>query len=89
MTLAWPWSVPRLPFSRAVRPNSDMVRQHDIVHAVAEIVIKRRQTLAKFFETVGQLAGGAAFVDVGVPAVDFGEGDLHTDVGFDQSGDLL
>jgi hypothetical protein len=25
MTLAWPWSVPRLPFSRAVRPNSDMV----------------------------------------------------------------
>ena len=25
MQLAWPWSVPRLPFSCAVRPNSDMV----------------------------------------------------------------
>ena len=37
---------------------------------------------------VGQLAGGAAFVGMGVPATDLGEGDFQPDIGFDQPGDL-
>src|SRR2546430_10524367 len=29
MQLAWPWSVPRLPFSRPVRPNSLMLTRSE------------------------------------------------------------
>ena len=35
-------------------------------------------------EDVGDLALGAAFVDVVVPAADVGERDLHSEIGFDQ-----
>ena len=64
-------------------------QDHDIVHAVAKIAGKMPQGLAEFSKPVGQLAGGAAFVGMGVPAADLGEGDFQPDIGFDQPGDLL
>jgi hypothetical protein len=37
MAVAWPWSVPRLPFSATVRPNSDIGEDEHVAHAVAEV----------------------------------------------------
>ena len=38
---------------------------------------------------VARNAGAAAFVDVVIPVTRLGEGNLQTDVGLDQLGDLL
>ena len=92
MQLAWPWSVPRLPFSCAVRPNSDMVTSATSAMRSPMSVPEGRQRLAELAQQVGKLALGGAlahFVDVVVPAADIGERHLHADVGFDQLRDLL
>ena len=41
IALPWPWSVPRLPFSFTARPNSDIVSDDRVGHAVAEVRGKR------------------------------------------------
>ena len=63
----------------------------DIFHAIAQVLIERRERLAEFRQIVGQLAELAAahFVHVRVPAADIGERHFQSDIGFDQSRDLL
>ena len=63
--------------------------QNDVLHPIAQILIERRKPVAEFFQAIGQLPGGAAFGDMGVPALDFSKGDLESDIGFDQPGDCF
>ena len=56
MELAWPWSVPRLPFSRAVRPNSDMVTTTTSAMRSPRSSMERGQPPAELPQTVGELA---------------------------------
>ena len=88
-TLAWPWSVPRLPFSRTVRPNSVIVTTTTSSMRSPRSLVERGQGAAELAQALGELALHAAFRGVMVPAADLGEGDLHADVGLDELGDLL
>src|ERR1039458_4109147 len=57
ITLAWPWSVPRLPFSRAVRPNSDIVTttEGSTEGQLANVLTEFSQSLAAFWVDLGDL----------------------------------
>src|ERR1700722_557200 len=54
---------------------------------VAEVGPEGSEGLRKLAKNIGNLALGAAFVDVMVPASDIGEGDLHAEVGLDELGE--
>ena len=88
MALAWPWSVPRLPFSR--RASKLRHREYrDVGHLVAHILMERGERIAKIFQTIGELASHAAFRHVMIPAAHFREGDFQTRIGFDELRNLL
>ena len=70
MALPWPWSVPRLPFSVTARPNSDIVSDDRVRHAIAEIAASAAMPREKSSRRVGELAVRGAFVDVVIPAAD-------------------
>ena len=61
----------------------------DVGHAVAEVKMKSRQRVAEFLEARGKLPFHAAFVDMVVPAADFGEGHFQPHAGLNQLSDLL
>ena len=82
MAVACPWSVPLLPFSRIVRPNSDMVR------TTTQVAIERGQGKTQLAQPCGQLAFARALVHMRVPAAAIGERDLQPYIGFDQLRDL-
>ena len=56
---------------------------------IAEVGPEGGDRLREIAEDVRDLSLGAAFVDVVVPAADVGEGDLHSEVCFDQLRQLL
>ena len=68
--------MPRLPFSRTVRPNSVRVTTTTSLHAVAEVAVEGGQRLAELAQASGELALHAALGRVVVPAADLGERDL-------------
>ena len=55
---------------------------------IAEVDPESAQRLREFAQHIGDLALRAAFVDVMVPAADVGKCDLHSQVGFDELGEL-
>ena len=80
--------MPRLPFSRAVRPNSDMVRSDDIVHAVAEVSIERGQTVANSLSRLASWpVAPPSLAWVSQPPISV-KATSNADIGFDQTGDL-
>ena len=68
IALAWPWSVPRLPFSATARPNSDMVRMTTSCMREPRSVTSAAMPCAKSSRRLPSWPVGAAFVDVVVPA---------------------
>ena len=68
-------------------------RDHrDIFHAIAQVLIKRRQRLAELRQIVGKLSVRwlpADLIDVRVPAADVGERHFHSHIRLDQLRDLL
>ena len=87
MALPCPWSVPRLPFSRTVRPNSDIVTI--TVSAIREP--RSRVSAASASQVASarrELPGRGALVDVVIPVGRLRERDLEADVGADQLRDL-
>src|SRR5437667_3661990 len=59
-----------------------------VIGAVAEVAIKNRQTFGQFFEAIGHLPLGAAWIDVSIPPLDFRESDFQSKVGFYEASDL-
>ena len=53
----------------------------------AEVLHQRRDRSGKIRQSVGQLARGAALIDVRIPAAAVGERDLQSHVGLDQLRD--
>ena len=78
-----------LPFSKT-SPAKLRHRQHDdVVHPVTQVAGEGRDAPREVVVASGQKPGAAAFVDVVIPVTRLGEGNLQTDVGLDQLGDLL
>ena len=75
-TLAWPWSVPRLPFSRTVRPNSVRVTSTTSRMRSPRSRWNAASAWPSSRRRCGELALHAALGRVVVPAADLGEGDL-------------
>ena len=72
--------MPRLPFSFTARPNSDIVDDDGVGHAIAEVGDERRDASREVVEPVRELPLRGALVDVRVPAAEFGERDFEADV---------
>src|SRR6266481_2115695 len=63
--------------------------ENSIFHAVAHVLMKRREALAKILQQIGKLSLHAALVDVIVPAAAIDEKDFDADVRLEQLPDLL
>jgi hypothetical protein len=63
-----------LPFSRTVRPNSDITTTNGVRPALAEAARQRHQPLAERAQLVGQPALMVALPDMRVPAAEIGKG---------------
>src|SRR5687767_12692736 len=63
-------------------------QQHDIVHAIAEIVVERAHSARKLPEAIGQLTLRTALVVVRVPAANVDKRDLDTHTGLDELRNL-
>src|ERR1035441_6247563 len=61
----------------------------NIFHAVAQVLVKRVETLTQIAEQIRELALHAAFVDVIVPAAGIEERYLQSDIRLQKLGDLL
>src|SRR5438874_1827511 len=60
----------------------------DIAHAIAEIAVERRKSVAEFTQPVAQLATDTALVRMSIPSTEIGEGHFQADIGFDDLRDL-
>ncbi len=58
----------------------------DIFHAIAQVLIKRRECLPEIQQVVVELA---RLVHMRIPSADLGKRHFHADIRFDQPGDLL
>ena len=63
--------------------------ENDVLHAVGQVLMKRRETLAEIAQQIRELPLHAAFVDVIVPAAAIHKQNLHADVGFQKLAYLL
>src|SRR5256885_13527549 len=63
--------------------------EDNIFHAVAHILMKRREALSEVLQQIGKLALHAAFVHVIVPAAAIDEKNFDADVRFEELPDLL
>ena len=70
MTLPWPWSVPPLPFSRTVRPNSDITTTTVSRQASPDPRASAARPSPSGRSLFGQLPLVVALVDVRVPAAE-------------------
>jgi len=70
--------VPRLPFSLGSAAKLAHGHKNNILHAVAQILVKTPQALAQILEQIGKLALHAAFIDVIVPAAAIDKQELPT-----------
>ena len=78
VALPWPWSVPLSPFSWKVRPNSETTTTTVWFQVVRpDLVGEAGEAPAQLAEPSGQVARGAALVDVGVPAADVDEAEVE------------
>jgi len=66
--------VPRSPFSRNVRPNSEITTTNGIAPSRrSDLFRKTGKRATEFAETVGEITRRRALVDMGVPAADIGQ----------------
>jgi len=63
-------------------------KHHDVVHPVAQIGGECCEAVAELLEARRELTFTRALIHVGVPAGRVGEGDLESDAGLDELGDL-
>ncbi len=63
--------------------------EHHVAHAVAHVLVKRRDSLPQIAQQVRKLALHAAFVHVMIPAAAIEERDFETDVRFEKLGNFL
>ena len=63
--------------------------EHDVAHAVAHVLMERRDSLPQIAQQIRKLALHAAFVDVMVPAAAIEERDFQADIRFEQLGNFL
>ena len=68
MTLAWPWSVPRLPFSCTVRPNSDIVTSVDVALRDPRSLANAAMARPQVAQAVRELSLRRPLAGVRVPA---------------------
>src|SRR5256714_10204562 len=59
-------------------------QNHYIIHALAEVCVKRSDGCAEVSQQIAELSLLIAFVDVRVPAADVREGDFQPDARFNQ-----
>src|ERR1700739_2075020 len=89
MTLAWPWSVPPVPFWWTVRPNSDIVTRVTFSASSPMSVQKAERDSLNSRRRFASWPCAAACV-VGVPPpADVGEGGFDSEIGFEKLCDLL
>ena len=63
--------------------------EDDILHAIAHILMKCRDSLPQIAQQIAELTLHAAFVDVMVPAAAIEERDFEADLSFEKFGDFL
>src|SRR5207302_9339775 len=63
--------------------------ENDVLHAVGQVLMKRRETLAEIAQQIRELPLHATFVDVIVPAAAIHKQNFHADVGFQKLAYLL
>ena len=64
--------------------------QHgDVRHALAHVLVERRERVAEILQAIGELAGHPTFRHVVVPSAHFGKGHFQAGIGFDELRDLL
>ena len=61
----------------------------DVFRFVAHIEPEGGDRVGELLQAVGELTGGGALIDVGVPATDVGEGRFDAEVGLQELSDLL
>src|SRR6266704_5601272 len=63
--------------------------KNDVLHAVAEVLVKRGQSLAEIAQQIRKLALHTAFVEVVVPSAAIDKQNFHADVRLQKLADLL
>ena len=62
--------------------------ENDVAHAVAHVLMERRNSLPQIAQQIRKLALHAAFVDVMIPAAAIEERDFEADVRFEELGNF-
>ncbi len=70
-------------------PKLGHSHDHCVLGQIAEVGPEGCYGLRELVENIGNLALGAAFVDVMVPAADVGERDLNSEIRFDELSQLF
>ena len=63
-------------------------QDHHIVHSLAQVLIKRRDSRAELLQQIAELPARVSLVHVRVPTTDVGKRDFQTHAGFDELRDL-